>query len=207
MSDSLTGDSFCFHYEGEDNAIVTLIKDQENDIEISASLYKPTITSDMKTYYFDIEVRSGEETMYIAVSEMIINNTLHSWDQEEHIQWLPGYIVNRLEKNSIAIQLDDKKVAFEVKRVEPNSEHSFYLDFHLIEPRGLSETTTGLVGKFVHAQFGVDETEFPSRLHLHFYNSEVYVTFSVREESRRNPLNGEYQDCWFHKSKEVFHLL
>lgn len=92
MSDSLTGDSFCFHYEGEDNAIVTLIKDQENDTEISASLYKPTITSDMKTYYFDIEVRSGEETMYIAVSEMIINNTLHSWDQEEHIQWLPGYI-------------------------------------------------------------------------------------------------------------------
>ena len=45
------------------------------------------------------------------------------------------------------VQLVDKDVGFVVRQVGTTNENNNYLDFHLIEPKGLSEATTGLVGK------------------------------------------------------------
>lgn len=85
--------------------------------------------------------------IYYIISDLNINNTLYSWDEDDYIQSNPGFNVQRFGNNSILVSLVERGISFKVNRVEPTDEHTYYLDFHLLGSGGLSKSTTGLVGK------------------------------------------------------------
>jgi len=190
--------TLCFDIGLPEGEVITLLHDKENDILINGKAY---VVTDIKHSYFsDIAIFAEGVAVIASLDGFYVNGIKYPWTMDTHITKGNARIFS-YGKKRVDIQMGPT-ITFRLLKTE-REHHKEFVGLFIVKEAGLSTTSGGVIGEFLHKEVGQGDVTMPTQ-HQRLPHATLHVSSARHQRDipttlhrRHNGIIHRMEGCWY----------